>query len=64
MLRLCRALQALDLELAEELGAGYTRTERFRELVQGTGPRASAREQELMTTYAALMSTARGMVAV
>ena len=53
------ALEVLDGELANELGAGYPRTQRYRELVEGTGPAASETERPLMARLSALMTEGR-----
>lgn len=48
----CRlALERLDAELVEELGAGYPASERFFELLSGTGEAPRDRERTLVASY-------------
>lgn len=55
----CRlALERLDAELAEELGAGYQRSDRFRELLHSTGDAPTDRERALVASYHELNNAA------
>ena len=55
----CRlALERLDAEFAEELGAGYQRSERYFELLTNTGEPATDRERTLVSSYRELVATA------
>ena len=50
----CLALERLDAELAEELGAGYQSCDRFRELLANCGDAPTDRERTLVASYHAL----------
>jgi hypothetical protein len=50
---------ALDAELAEELGAGYQRSDRFRELLDSTGDAPTDRERALVASYRELVGELR-----
>ena len=53
----CRlALARLDVQLAEELGAGYQRSQRFAELIAGTGENPSDHERALVASYRELVA--------
>lgn len=57
--RQCRlALERLDAELAEELGAGYQRSTRYFELLTNSGEPATDREHTLISSYRELVATA------
>lgn len=61
--RQCRlALERLDAELAEELGAGYPRCERYFELLSNIGAPATDRERALVASYRELVATANAIL--
>jgi len=58
----CRlAIERLDVELAHELGAGYQKSERYLELLMGTGDPPTDRERDLVAR-ARLIAAAQRLI--